>query len=339
MRILVTGAAGFIGFHLVARLLEEGHDVVGFDNFSPYYDVRLKRDRQSALLAAGARIGAGGGRLRFVEGDICEAGGLRAAFEAGAPECVVHLAAQPGMRDSLRHPLAYQKVNVEGFLNVLECCRHAAARPRLVYASSSSVYGGNTALPFSEEQPVDRPVSLYAATKKAGELMAHAYAHLYGIRAVGLRFFTVYGPWGRPDMAMTLFAEAMVRGRPVRVFNRGELRRDFTYVGDVVDGVARCVAAAAADFGPHEIFNVGSSRPERLLDMVRLLADGLGVEPRLEFLPMQDGDMPATWADIGKLQAKTGYRPVTPLSEGVPKFVAWFRDYAEKRREADGARA
>jgi len=332
MRILVTGSAGFIGFHLTARLLEEGHEVTGLDNFNAYYDVRLKRDRQAVLTGTYA----GTGRLRVFEGDICDLAVLRDAFERCRPECVVNLAAQPGMRDSLQNPFSYRKSNVDGFLNVLECCRYAANKPRLVYASSSSVYGGSTELPFSEDQAVDHPVSLYAATKKANELMAHVYTHLYGIQTVGLRFFTVYGPWSRPDMAMYLFAEAMTRGRPVRVFNRGEMRRDFTYVDDIADGVTRCVAATG--FEPFEIFNIGNNRPERLMDMIGLLADGLRVTPELEFLPMQDGDVPATWANIDKLRAKTGYRPTTPLSVGVPKFVAWYREYAENRKRADGLR-
>ena len=332
MRILVTGSAGFIGFHLTARLLEEGHEVTGLDNFNAYYDVRLKRDRQAVLTGTYA----GTGRLRVFEGDICDLAVLRDAFERCRPECVVNLAAQPGMRDSLQNPFSCRKSNVDGFLNVLECCRYAMNKPRLVYASSSSVYGGSTEMPFSEEQAVDHPVSLYAATKKENELMAHVYTHLYGIQTVGLRFFTVYGPWSRPDMAMYLFADAMTQGRPVRVFNRGEMRRDFTYVDDIAEGVARCVAATG--FEPFEIFNIGNNRPERLMDMIGLLAEGLRVTPELEFLPMQDGDVPATWANVDKLRAKTGYRPKTPLSVGVPKFVAWYREYTENRKRADGLR-
>lgn len=329
MRILVTGSAGFIGFHLTARLLADGHEVTGLDNFNAYYDVRLKRDRQAVLTGTYS----GTGRFRFHECDICDHAPLRAVFEESLPECVVNLAAQPGMRDSLQNPFDYQKSNVDGFLNVLECCRRAPVRPRLVYASSSSVYGGNTALPFSEEQAVDHPVSLYAATKKANELMAHVYTHLYGIQTVGLRFFTVYGPWYRPDMAMYLFADAMMSGRPVRVFNHGEMRRDFTYVDDIVDGVARCVTGTG--FEPYEIFNIGNNRPERLMDMIGLLAAGLGVKPELEFLPMQDGDVPATWANIDKLRIKTGYMPTTPLSAGVPKFVAWYKAYTEKQNVSE----
>ena len=329
MRILVTGSAGFIGFHLTDKLLRDGHEVTGVDNFDAYYDVRLKRDRQALL--SGRHAGAG--NFHFCESDICDAAALSRIFSECRPECVVHLAAQPGARYSIQNPSAYERCNLGGFLNVLECCRHAAARPRLVYASSSSVYGGNTVLPFSEEHPTDRPVSLYAATKKANELMAHVYAHAHGIQAVGLRFFTVYGPWSRPDMAMSLFADAMVRGKPVRVFNRGEMRRDFTYVDDVVDGVARCVTGAG--FAPHEIFNIGNGRPERLLDLIGLLASELGVKPVLELMPMQEGDVPDTWADIGKLCSRTGYRPSTALGAGVPKFVSWFRSYAAERAQAE----
>ncbi len=326
MRILVTGSAGFIGFHLTARLLKDGHEVAGLDNFNAYYDVRLKRERQTVLSAAFA----GTGRFRFFENDICDLAALSRVFAACRPDCVVNLAAQPGMRDSLRNPFAYRSANLDGFLNVLECCRHAADKPRLLYASSSSVYGCDNFLPFSEEQAADHPVNLYAATKRANELMAHAYTRLYGFQTVGLRFFTVYGPWYRPDMAMYLFADAMVRGQPVRVFNRGEMRRDFTYIDDIVDGVARCVAAAG--FAPYEIFNIGNSRPERLVDMIGLLADALGVAPVLEFLPMQAGDLPDTWASIDKLREKTGYSPTTPLAIGVPKFAAWFREYSQKTK-------
>ncbi len=327
MRILVTGSAGFIGFHLAGRLLRDGHDVAGLDNFNDYYSVRLKRDRH-ALLADGPGASE---RFRFYEADICDRPALQRAFAEVQPECVVHLAAQPGVRYSITHPYAYQTCNLEGFLSVLESCRHAARKPRLVYASSSSVYGGNTVLPFSEEQAVDHPVSLYAATKKANELMAHVYTHLYGLQTVGLRFFTVYGPWYRPDMAMYLFADAMTKGRAIQVFNHGEMRRDFTYVDDIVDGIVRCVRAET--FAPYEIFNIGNNRSERLMDMIGLLAAELGVTPALEFLPMQDGDVPATWANIDKLRAQTGYEPTTPITVGVPKFAAWFREYAAKNRE------
>lgn len=325
MRIVVTGAAGFIGHHLAGRLLADGHEVTGLDNFNGYYSVQLKRDRHAATLAA---YGASG-RFRFYEGDICDRAALTRVFDECQPECVVHLAAQPGVRYSIQNPFAYQTCNLEGFLNVLECCRHASQKPRLVYASSSSVYGGNTTLPFSENQAVDHPVSLYAATKKANELMAHVYSHLYDIQTVGLRFFTVYGPWYRPDMAMFLFADAMTQGRPIQVFNYGEMRRDFTYIDDIVDGIVRCVKAG--NFDKYEIFNIGNNRSERLTDMIGLLAAELGVTPQLEFVPMQDGDVPATWADISKLRDKTGYQPTTPITVGIPKFAAWYRAYVARR--------
>jgi UDP-glucuronate 4-epimerase len=321
MRVLVTGAAGFIGYHLAGRLLSDGHTVVGIDNLDGYYDVGLKRARLAEL----SRAHAAGGLWTFSEADVCDREKLSALFAERRFDCVVHLAAQAGVRYSIENPFAYQRSNLEGFLSVLESCRHASPMPRLIYASSSSVYGGNTVLPFSEDQAVDHPISLYAATKRADELMAHVYTHLYGLQTVGLRFFTVYGPWYRPDMAMYLFADAMTQGRPIRVFNRGDMRRDFTYVDDVVDGVARCVTAEG--FDPYELFNVGNNRPERLLDLIDLLATALDVKPRLELLPMQDGDVPATWANIDRLHAKTGYSPKTPLRVGVPNFAAWYRNY------------
>jgi UDP-glucuronate 4-epimerase len=318
MRILVTGTAGFIGFHLARRLLADGHEVAGFDNFNDYYSVRLKRDRH-ALLAREARYT---GR----ELDLCDLAGLQRLFAEFRPECVVNLAAQPGVRYSLVNPHAYQRSNLEGFLNLLECCRRAQPQPRLIYASSSSVYGGSRTLPFTEDQPVDAPLSLYAATKKANELMAHTYSHLFGLQAIGLRFFTVYGPWGRPDMATWLFTEAMLQGKPIQVFNHGEMRRDFTYVDDIVAGVAGCIRAA--NLPRCEVYNIGNHRSERLLDMIRLLARALGMgEPKMELLPMQDGDVPATYASIDKLRAATGFEPTTPIEVGIPKFVQWFREY------------
>lgn len=317
-RVLVTGAAGFIGFHLVRRLLAEGCEVFGVDNFNDYYAVALKRARHAQLESEP--------HYRWAQADLADRGALESAFRSFRPTCVVNLAAQAGVRYSLVNPYAYQKSNLEGFLNVLECCRHAPERPRLVYASSSSVYGNSSALPLSESQSVDAPVSLYAATKKANELMAHSYSHLYGMQTVGLRFFTVYGPWGRPDMAYWLFSEAMLEGRPIRLFNRGEMLRDFTYVDDIVDGVARCVRAPS--LGPCEVFNIGNHRPERLMDLVALLARELGVEaPALELLPMQDGDVYATYASIDKIRAAVGFEPTTPLAVGIPKFVRWFLEY------------
>jgi UDP-glucuronate 4-epimerase len=316
MKIFVTGTAGFIGSHLAGALLDEGHSVVGFDNFNDYYSVKLKRARHALLTG---RKGYAG-----IEGDLCDAALLERIFSEQRFDAVCNLAAQAGVRYSLSHPLAYQKSNLEGFLNILEACRHAKV-PRLVYASSSSVYGGNTKLPFSESDPVDKPISLYAATKKANELMAHTYTHLFGLQTVGLRFFTVYGPWGRPDMALWLFTEAMLAGRPIQVFNHGRMRRDFTYVDDIVAGVKASLLRPG--LAPYEVLNLGNHNAENLMDMIGVLAKSLGVVPKTEFLPMQAGDVEATYADIAQAEAKLGFRPTTSIAEGIPKFVKWYREY------------
>ena len=321
-RILVTGSAGFIGAALCHRLLDDGHAVLGIDDFNGYYAPALKEARHARLAAHRAFASA---RL-----DIADKPALQAAFDAFRPDIVVNLAAQAGVRYSLVNPDAYVQSNVVGFINILECCRHASPQPRLLFASSSSVYGGNREMPFSEDQKVDNPVSLYAATKKADELMAHAYSHLYGFQTLGFRFFTVYGPWGRPDMAYWLFADAMLAGRPIKVFNNGDMLRDFTYIDDIVAGLAACIGAG--NLPRHEIYNIGNNRSERLLDMIRTLADALGVkDPAMEFLPMQDGDVPATYASIDKLNAAVGYRPTTSIGEGLPKFAEWFLEW--RRRE------
>ena len=317
MKILITGSAGFIGFHAAKEFLRRGWDVAGVDNYCDYYDVRLKRDR-SAILRKDARYSER-------ELDICDLDGLKAAFAEGKPDVVLNLAAQPGVRYSIDHPFVYQKTNLEGFLNVLECCRHAAKRPKLVFASSSSVYGGNRKMPFEESDQVDSPVSLYAATKKANELMAHTYSHLYGMQTIGLRFFTVYGAWYRPDMALSLFADAMLHGRPLKVFNHGDMRRDFTFVDDIVDGIVRVVESGSLP--AYDIFNIGNHRSERLLDVIETLADALGVKPELEMLPMQPGDVLATYASIDKLRAAVGYEPKTTIREGIPVFAEWYRSY------------
>jgi UDP-glucuronate 4-epimerase len=316
MNVLITGAAGFIGMNLAKNLLAEGHHVVGFDNFNDYYPVSLKRARHEQLLPHPHYTG--------IEADLCDMEALQGCFKANRFDVVCNLAAQAGVRYSLDHPHAYQKANLEAFLNVLECCRHAEV-PRLVYASSSSVYGGNTKLPFSESDSVDSPVSLYAATKKANELMAHCYTHLYGLQTIGLRFFTVYGPWGRPDMAMWLFTEAMLAGKPIQVFNHGKMQRDFTFVDDIITGVKGSLFSDNLD--PYEVLNIGNHRSEKLLDMIGILADALGVKPEMEMMPMQMGDVPATYADIDRIRTKLGYEPTTPISEGIPKFVAWYKQY------------
>ena len=320
MKILITGSAGFIGFHATQEFLRRGWDAVGIDNFCAYYSVRLKRDRADALAAEWKHP-----RYELRELDICDLEALRAAFADAAPDVVLHLAAQPGVRYSISHPFVYQKTNLEGFLNILECCRHAPRMPKLVFASSSSVYGGNTKMPFEESDKVDTPVSLYAATKKANELMAHTYAHLYGLQTIGLRFFTVYGAWYRPDMALSLFADAMLHGRPVKVFNNGNMLRDFTYVGDIVDGIVRVVEAT--NLPSYDIFNIGNHRSEKLLDVIQTLAQALDVEPKMDMLPMQPGDVLATYASVEKLHKAVGYEPKTTIREGIPVFARWYRSY------------
>lgn len=316
MKIFVTGTAGFIGSHLANSLLDDGHEVVGFDNFSDYYDVSLKEARSARLEKRAGYTG--------IRGDLADYALLVKLFKEHKFDRVCHLAAQAGVRYSLTHPFAYQKANLEGHLNILEACRHAKIR-RLVYASSSSVYGGNKKVPFSESDPVDSPISLYAATKKADELMSHTYTHLYGLQTVGLRFFTVYGPWGRPDMAMWMFTKAMLAGQPIEVFNHGDMKRDFTYIDNIVAGVKAALFTDGLD--PYEIFNLGNNNPENLMDMIGLIAKTLGVEPKMQMLPMQPGDVPATYADISKAQKKLGYAPHTPIAEGIPKFVKWYREY------------
>ena len=315
MRILVTGSAGFIGMHLARLLLEEGHEITGLDNFNGYYDPALKEARNRELEKFP--------RFRLVRADIADADALNAVFAGGdAFGAVAHLAAQAGVRHSLENPGAYVRSNLDGFANILECCRRHSV-PRLVYASSSSVYGGNVKLPFSEDDKVDTPVSFYAATKKANELMAHSYSHLFGMQTVGLRFFTVYGPWGRPDMALWLFTEAMLAGKPLKIFNNGEMMRDFTYIDDITDGVRRCLFTE--NLGKCEILNIGNNRPEKLLRLIGVLGDALGVKPQLELLPMQPGDVPATYADIEKIRTKTGFTPQTPIETGIPRFTEWYR--------------
>lgn len=321
MKILVTGTAGFIGMSLAKHLLSRGHEVVGLDNFNDYYDVALKRARHAELTPHPA--------YRGVEMDLTDAAGLARLFSEHAFDAVCNLAAQAGVRYSLQNPMAYVHSNLEGFVNILEACRQHSI-PRLVYASSSSVYGGNTKLPFSETDAVDHPVSLYAATKKSNELMAHAYSHLFGFQTIGLRFFTVYGPWGRPDMAYWLFTDAILHGRPIKVFNHGEMLRDFTYIDDIVSGVTSCLEAPHDALGPYQIFNIGHNHPEKLMDVIRILGEAIGIEPKMEMLPMQPGDVPATYADIDSLSSAFGYKPTTPISVGLPAFVDWYRSWTQR---------
>ncbi|MEI6515496.1 MAG: NAD-dependent epimerase/dehydratase family protein [bacterium] len=319
MKVFITGTAGFIGMHLAHSLLEDGHTVVGLDNFNDYYSVPLKRDRHATL--------ASHPRYTGIEGDLCDQALITRLFREHDFDVVCNLAAQAGVRYSLTNPGAYQKSNIEGFLNILEACRHAKT-PRLVYASSSRVYGGNTKLPFNESDPVDCPVSLYAATKKANELMAHTYTHLYGMQTIGLRFFTVYGPWGRPDMALWIFTKTLLAGKPIPVFNHGQMRRDFTYVDDIVAGIKASLFRPGLN--PYEVLNLGNHQSEYLMDMIGTLAASLGIEPKMELLPIQPGDVEATYADITLAEQKLGFRPTTSIAQGIPKFVAWYKDYHHK---------
>lgn len=329
-KILVTGAAGFIGFHLTRRLIEAGYEVVGLDSINDYYDVRLKYARLAELgveqvvegqMATSSRYAS----LRFLKGDLCNRALLEELFISEQFDGVVNLAAQAGVRYSLKNPMAYIDSNVTGFVHLLECCRHYAVK-HLVYASSSSVYGGNTKVPFSEEDRVDNPVSLYAATKKTNELMAACYTRLYGFAATGLRFFTVYGPWGRPDMAPMLFTKAILAGEPIKVFNEGNLSRDFTYIDDIVEGVVRVMQREVKP-AEHQIFNIGGGRPMPLIDFIHTLEKALGQEAVMQLLPMQPGDVYTTYADTTRLQEAVGYRPTTTLEEGIARFVAWYQTW------------
>jgi UDP-glucuronate 4-epimerase len=313
MKILVTGVAGFIGMHCAQRLLERGDEVVGIDNLSTYYSVQLKKDRLARLKNP---------RFEFQHVDIANAEELNKVFETEKPDAVLHLAAQAGVRYSLVNPQSYVQTNLVGFANLLESCRRHPPR-HLVFASSSSVYGANPNLPWSESHNVDHPVSLYAATKKSNELMAHVYNHVYGLNATGLRFFTVYGPWGRPDMSPMLFAQAITQGKPIQVFNHGDMQRDFTYIDDIVEGTIRVLDKPA----PYAVYNIGNHQPVALLDYIAALERALGKEAKLDMQPMQPGDVKATYADTSALQKAVGFAPSTPLATGLARFAEWFKSY------------
>jgi len=332
MNVLVTGCAGFIGMHCARRLLERGDEVTGIDNLSPYYSVQLKRDRLGQL--------EGRKDFRFEQLDLADTGALGKLVARAKPAAVLHLAAQPGVRYGLENPASYVQANLVGFANLLEALR--AHPPRhLVYASSSSIYGGNARLPWSETDNVDHPVSLYAATKKSNELMAHVYSHLFAMPTTGLRYFTVYGPWGRPDMSPVLFARAIMEGRPIKVFNHGDMQRDFTYVDDVVEGTLRVLDSPAApdaafdaaapspatSWAPWRVLNIGNHQPVGLLDYIAMLEHALGRKALKEFAPMQPGDVRSTYADARLLERAVGFAPATPLEEGLARFAEWFKRY------------
>ncbi|MCH7400928.1 NAD-dependent epimerase [Belliella kenyensis] len=347
MKYLVTGTAGFIGFHLTNALIQKGHEVLGVDNINDYYDVNLKYSR---LEEAGIRredvkhgVAVSSAKLKgysFMKMDISEKELLMSLFEKEEIDVVVNLAAQAGVRYSLENPDAYLLANIQGFLNILEACRAFPVK-HLVYASSSSVYGANTKMPFATTHNVDHPVSLYAATKKSNELMAHTYSHLFKIPTTGLRFFTVYGPWGRPDMALFLFADAMKKGEKIKVFNHGKMKRDFTYIDDIVEGIVRVSEKPASQnptwsgdspdpgssYAPYKVYNIGNSQPVALMDYIKALEDAMGMTAEKDMMPMQMGDVPATYADVTDLSEDTGYKPSTSVQDGVAKFVTWYNEY------------
>jgi len=332
MKILVTGAAGFIGFHLSARLLDDGHQVYGIDNFNDYYDVNLKKARL-AIIDKNADF-------TLIQGDLADRKLIQEIFAEHRFDYVVNLAAQAGVRHSIENPASYVDSNLVGFGNILEGCRHTKVK-HLVYASSSSVYGLNTAMPFSVRQNVDHPISLYAASKKANELMAHTYSYLYNLPTTGLRFFTVYGPWGRPDMALFLFTKAILDNQPIKVFNNGEMQRDFTYIDDIVEGVVRVMNIVpkpdpdwssqtpnpSSSCAPYKLYNIGNNNPVPLMAFVDAIEQALGQKAQKEFLPLQPGDVPATYADVDDLIADTGFKPSTPIQAGINNFIAWYKGY------------
>ncbi|MGD8272123.1 MAG: NAD-dependent epimerase [Desulfobacterales bacterium] len=334
--VLVTGVAGFIGYHLAKRLLENGCRVVGLDNVNPYYDVALKEARLADLQKEA--------RFTFTKLDLVERKQLQALFSQRGFDVVVNLAAQAGVRYSLENPYAYVDANLVGFINLLECCRHHAVR-HLVFASSSSVYGANTAMPFSVHHNVDHPVSLYAATKKANELMAHTYSHLYQLPCTGLRFFTVYGPWGRPDMALFLFTKAILENKPIQVFNHGKMQRDFTYIDDIIEGVVRVMGRLPAanpdwsgdapdpgtSYAPYKLYNIGNNNPVQLIKFIEVIEAALGKRATKEFMDLQPGDVVATYADVDDLTQDVGFKPATPIEVGVARFVEWYKQFYDTR--------
>ena len=331
-KVMVTGVAGFIGFHLTQRLLKDGCHVTGIDNLNTYYDVRLKEARLELL--------KGQGNFTFFKMDLCDREDFNKNLQDSSFDVVVNLAAQAGVRYSLENPHAYVDANLAGFVNVLEYCRHNGVK-HLVFASSSSVYGANTKMPFSVHHNIDHPVSLYAATKKANELMAHTYSHLYGLRCTGLRFFTVYGPWGRPDMALFLFTRAIMEGKPIKVFNHGKMQRDFTYIDDIVEGVARVMGKLpepdpdwsgdnpdpGTSYTGYKIYNIGNNNPVQLMEFIETIEKVLGKKAKKEFMDLQPGDVPATYADIDDLINDVGFKPATPLEEGIKSFISWYKEY------------
>ncbi|MDT3698299.1 MAG: NAD-dependent epimerase [Thermincola sp.] len=333
-KYLVTGCAGFIGFHLAKRLLAEGRQVIGLDNLNNYYDVSLKQSRLNILKQ--------NKEFSFVEASLEDNYAVEQLFANHSFTAVINLAAQAGVRYSLENPRAYIDSNIVGFLNILEACRHHKVA-QLIYASSSSVYGANTKMPFSVHHNVDHPLSLYAASKKANELMAHTYSHLYGLPTTGLRFFTVYGPWGRPDMALFLFTKAILAGETIKVFNNGKMRRDFTYIDDIVEGIVRLLNKKPApngawdghnpdpgtSFAPYKIYNIGNNQPVELLDFIAALEEKLGCAAKKEFLPLQAGDVPATFADVDDLMRDVGFKPMTSVKQGISNFIDWYKDYYE----------
>jgi len=335
MKVLVTGAAGFVGYHLCERLLEHGHEVYGLDNINDYYQVSLKFDRleQLGIPRENAEVynvpsisTRHAARMTFVRMDLTNTAGIEEIFREERFDVVCNLGAQAGVRYSLENPRAYVESNIVGFLNILEGCRHNAVK-HLVYASSSSVYGLNEKIPFSTEDNVDHPISLYAASKKSNELMAHTYSHLYNISTTGLRFFTVYGPWGRPDMAIYLFTEAIFKGNPIKVFNNGQMERDFTYIDDIVEGVLRVIDRPIEGRAKYKIYNIGNNSSVKLMDFIEALEESIGKEAHKEMLPIQPGDVKRTWADVEDLIRDYNYYPQTPVREGIQKFVDWYKGY------------